>query len=52
MKYANKMNNKYVIIIGEDEVEKNIITLKNMIDGSQTEIDKDDLVNIKKVMGE
>ena len=47
MKYANKMNNKYAIIIGDDEVKYNVITLKNMIDGSQEEIKKEDLRNIK-----
>nr|MCR5145726.1 ATP phosphoribosyltransferase regulatory subunit [Clostridia bacterium] len=50
MKYANKLNCKYIIIIGEDEVEKNIITLKNMIDGSQIELDAKDIANISKMM--
>ena len=50
MKYANKLNCKYIIIIGEDEVDKNIVTLKNMIDGSQLEIDIKDVTNIYKMM--
>ena len=46
MKYANRMNNKYIIIIGEDEVNKNIVSLKNMIDGTQIEVDLKSLENI------
>ncbi len=46
MKYANRMNNKYIIIIGEDEVNKNIVSLKNMIDGTQIEVDLKNLENI------
>lgn len=45
IKYANRMNNKYVIIIGDDEISKNIVIFKNMIDGSQIEITLDDLEN-------
>ena len=47
MKYANKLNSKYIIIIGDDEVNKKIVTLKNMIDGTQIEIDFNDLKDIK-----
>ena len=47
MNYANRMNNKYVIIIGEDEVNNKEVTLKNMIDGSQQKIDLNNLKNIK-----
>ncbi len=50
MKYANKMKNKYIILIGEDEVNKNTIILKNMIDGNQIEIEKNDLINIDKII--
>ncbi len=50
MKYANRMNNKYVIIIGEDEVNNNTIVLKNMIDGSQVSIARENLVNIDKMI--
>ncbi len=34
-KYADKLNIKYVVIIGEDEVKNNVVTLKNMITGEQ-----------------
>ncbi len=50
MKYANKMKNKYIILIGEDEVAKNTIILKNMISGDQIEIEKNNLLNIKKII--
>ncbi len=34
-KYADKLNVKYVAIIGEDEVKNNLVTLKNMVTGNQ-----------------
>ena len=50
MKYANKMGNKYIVIIGDNEVENNTIVLKNMISGEQVELGKDNLVNIDKMI--
>jgi histidyl-tRNA synthetase len=38
LREANKLNARYCIIIGEDEVNKGIITLKDMKAGTQTEI--------------
>jgi histidyl-tRNA synthetase len=46
MKYANRMNNKYVLIIGDDEISKNVVVLKNMISGEQKELSLDDLSSI------
>ena len=37
-KYADKLQIPYVIVIGEDEIENNVVTLKNMQDGSQSTI--------------
>lgn len=51
IRYADRMKNKYIIIIGEDEVQNNNIVLKNMIDGNQITINKNDLVNIGKMIG-
>ena len=34
-KYANNLNVPFVIIIGEDEIKNNVVTLKNMITGEQ-----------------
>ena len=42
-KNANKKNAKYTIIIGLEEVEKNIIKIKNMDLGEEKEISIDDL---------
>lgn len=39
MKYADKRNCKYVIICGEDEVSKELITLKNLVIGSRVSED-------------
>ncbi|MBR4178737.1 MAG: histidine--tRNA ligase [Bacilli bacterium] len=47
LNYARKMNNKYAIIIGEDEINKNVVTLKDMSDGSQREIKKEELKDLK-----
>ena len=38
MKYANKQNAKYVCIIGEEEVNNNTCTLKNMETGEQKQV--------------
>ena len=45
MKYANKIGVKYVLVIGEDEVNTNTVTLKNMIDGTQDRISVNDLID-------
>ena len=39
LKYADKRNCKYVIICGEDEVSKELITLKNLVVGSRVSED-------------
>jgi histidyl-tRNA synthetase len=41
MREANKLNVKYVYIIGEDEIKKGKGILKNMADSSQTEVEFD-----------
>ena len=35
MNYANRIGVPYVIIIGEDEVKQNLVTIKNMETGEQ-----------------
>ncbi|KXG76989.1 histidine--tRNA ligase [Thermotalea metallivorans] len=37
-KYADKLNASYTIVIGEDELEKDAVALKNMKTGDQVEI--------------
>ena len=43
MKYANKINSKYTLIIGDSEVESKKAVLKNMREGSQVEIGLDEI---------
>ncbi len=37
MKYANKSGARYVVVLGEDELEKGVVKVKNMSDGSEEE---------------
>lgn len=37
MKYADKLQIPYVIVIGEDEIQSGIVKVKNMITGEETE---------------
>ena len=41
MKYANKIGAKYTLIIGDSEIDAGVAQLKNMTDGSQTEVKLD-----------
>lgn len=43
MKHANKTGAEYVVVIGEDEVKKGLVKIKNMADGSETEIKLDEI---------
>ncbi|MBF8982119.1 histidine--tRNA ligase [Lutibacter sp. B2] len=43
-KYANKKNAEYCVVIGDDELEKGIVTLKNMEIGEQVEVELDNIV--------
>ena len=42
-KYADKLEIPYVIVIGEDEIEKRVIKLKDMKTGEEKEINLDKL---------
>lgn len=37
MKYADKSRARFVIVIGDDEIERGAVNIKNMSDGTQTE---------------
>ena len=39
MNYANKIGAQNVILIGEDEVKKNVVSVKNMESGESRNID-------------
>ena len=45
MKYANKRNIPYVIIMGESEVQEGLVSIKNMVTGQQEKIAMTELVN-------
>jgi histidyl-tRNA synthetase len=42
MRKANDLNARYVLIVGEDELKKNVVTLKDMSSGEQKEVALDD----------
>ena len=45
MKEANRQNANYSIIMGDDEIDKGIASVKNMNDGSQQEIELDKILD-------
>jgi histidyl-tRNA synthetase len=45
MRRANSLEARYVLIIGEDELRKKIVTLKDMSSGEQKEIKTENLIN-------
>ncbi|HMN32348.1 MAG TPA: histidine--tRNA ligase [Chitinophagaceae bacterium] len=46
MKYANKKNVAFVILIGEDELKNNKVSIKNFATGKQQSVSKEDLISI------
>ena len=44
-KYADKLKIPYVIVIGEDEIKNNVITLKNMENGQQEVLILEEAIN-------
>lgn len=48
MKFANKFKTKFTVIIGENELEKGIAVIRNMVTSEQKEIAIDDVVNFIK----
>ena len=47
-KYANRLNIPYVIVIGEDEINNNVVALKNMETGEQSTVSVEDAIRILK----
>ena len=45
MRDANKLGDKYVIIIGEEELAKNIATIKNLSNSDQEQIPLDSILS-------
>ncbi len=48
MKYANKIGAKYLVLLGENELETGILTVKNMADGSSEQVAIDELAKYIK----
>lgn len=48
MKQANRLQARFVLIFGEDEGARGMVTLRNMLSSEQREIAKQDIVNILK----
>ncbi len=46
--YANNLDIPYMIVIGEEEVEKNLYTLKDMTSGEQKMLSVDEIIEILK----
>ncbi|MDN5341793.1 histidine--tRNA ligase [Oceanotoga sp. DSM 15011] len=46
MKHANKLNASFAVIIGEDEIDKNIVTFKDMESGEQIQVERGWFVNL------
>lgn len=44
MRYADRQKTPFVVIIGDDEIEKEVVTLKNMTTGSQVQISLNSLI--------
>ena len=50
MKYADKLQIPYVMVIGEDEINSNIFKIKNMESGEEKTIKMKELENINAIM--
>lgn len=48
LRRADDLGAKYVLIMGEDELKKNVVTLKDMTSGIQKEIGSEDVINALK----
>ena len=44
-KYANRINVPFVLVLGEDEEQNNLVTLKNMREGTQETITIRECIN-------
>ena len=50
MKYADKLEIPYIVVIGDNEIETNKVKVKNMTTGEETEcaLDAREIINIIK----
>ena len=49
MKYADKLEIPYVIVVGEDEVESDVVKIKNMKTGKETECQINNIAHVIRV---
>ncbi|MUV39534.1 Histidine--tRNA ligase [Lentibacillus sp. JNUCC-1] len=51
-KAANRLNAKYVVILGEEEIEKEMVPVKDMITGEQSDVALENVIkHLKKIVG-
>ena len=50
IKYTNKINAKYALILGEDELKNEAVTVKNMASGDQRTVKISELVNSQETI--
>lgn len=48
MSYANANNIPFVVLAGDDEIEKGVVTLKNMETGEQKQVTAEEMISIVK----
>jgi len=46
LKHSNKLNSKFTVILGEEEIGKNIVTFRDMESGEQTQVEKNWFVDL------
>ena len=49
LKRADKVNSSFAIIIGEDEIEKSVVQLKNLKTGEKKLVDIDTVIRLLKI---
>lgn len=47
-KYANRLNAKYTVVIGDSEIESGILTVKDMISSEQIRVKSEELIDLLK----
>lgn len=50
MKYADKLEIPYVIVVGEDEVNSGVVKIKNMITGNEKECQINNIANLIRLL--
>ncbi|MDD4980016.1 MAG: histidine--tRNA ligase [Candidatus Omnitrophica bacterium] len=50
LRRANDLKARHVLIIGEDEIKRGVVTLKDMVSGEQKEVKQEDLIRELRVV--